>query len=462
MTVTSTHGAPSAPRPSLRRRAVAAYPVLGRRGYRRYAATIAIVNTSGWMQRIAQDWLVLELTGSVAMVGLTVALQLGPILFLGMWGGVLADRRSKRRLLMLSHAVGGTASLTLAVLVLVLGGWVAGWHVLLAALLLGLVTAVDVPTREAFLPEVAGTANVRQAVALNTTILQCGALLGPALAGVSIALLGNAPAFVTNAVAQVVAVLLLARIEPAGLETVPRLERSRGQLVEAARYARATPHVLWPVVLIGFVSITGINLATVLAAYADDVLRSGASGYSQLTAAVAAGAVLGLICAGRWGQPGLRRLVYLVLGVALLLLVASRLSAAPGLLVVMAAFGFVANVYLVGSMSLVQASVWPHLRGRVLALYTLVCVAAQAASGLLVGAVAQAHGAPAAMVVSAAGPLTGVVVVGLCLARLRGLRPTLVLRDRPGRGWVYIRPVAGSTAVDAGSSLVLSRPTGDG
>src|SRR5690606_40885974 len=105
----------------------------------------------------------------------------------------------------------------------------------------------------------------------------------------SIALLGNAPAFVTNAVAQVVAVLLLARIEPAGLETVPRLERSRGQLVEAARYARATPHVLWPVVLIGVVSVAGINLATVPAAYADAVLREGGSGYRHPQAAVAAG-----------------------------------------------------------------------------------------------------------------------------------------------------------------------------
>src|SRR5690606_39472024 len=110
-----------------------------------------------------------------------------------------------------------TLAVLVLVLVLVLGGWVAGWHVLLAALLLGLVTAVDVPTREAFLPEVAGTANVRQAVALNTTILQCGALLGPALAGVSIALLGNAAAVVSHAVAPGVGSVLLATCVAFGL-----------------------------------------------------------------------------------------------------------------------------------------------------------------------------------------------------------------------------------------------------
>jgi len=426
-----------------------------------------VTNPASWMVRIAQDWLVLELTDNVAMVGLTMALQFGPILFIGMWAGVVADRYDKRVLLMACHATGAAVNLTVGILVI--GGWVQGWHVLLGALVVGMATAFDVPAREALLPELAGSTNIRNAVGLNTTIFQLGALIGPTLAGVSIAVVGKVPAFMFCAASGVAAVLLLASIRPEDLEAVPRLVRAKGQLAEAARYVRISPQILWPVVLIGFVSVTGINLGTVLAAYANGVLDSGATGYSQLTAAVAAGAVLGSIVAARRPQPGLRRLVYLVVAVALLQLAASQLGSVVPMMMMMLAFGFVANVYLVGSASLVQAVVRPHLRGRVLALYGLVCLAAQAACGLIVGAVAQAYGAQVAMVVSASGPLVGALLVGVCLARSRDLRLTLILRDRPGRGWLYVRPrvlskVSGglSMAQDRGGESISGSPLAEG
>src|SRR5690625_1368779 len=169
------------------------------RNYRLYVLSQVLTNTGGWMQRITQDWLMLQLTGSVAMVGLTVTLQLGPMLWFGLWGGVLADRFDKHRLLMITQSMFGLSALTMAVLVLT--GAVEPWHILASASFLGLATVVDNPARQAFVPEVAGQAHLPNAISINSTVFQIGHLVGPALAGVSIAAVGSGWSFLVNAVA---------------------------------------------------------------------------------------------------------------------------------------------------------------------------------------------------------------------------------------------------------------------
>ncbi|WP_241681122.1 MFS transporter [Pseudactinotalea terrae] len=437
----------AAPRPHLsfdalrsapRRGIVRTFPALRESNYRLYVASQLLTNPGGWMQRIAQDWLILQLSGNVALVGLTVTLQLGPMLLFGLWGGVLADRYSKRAILAITQSIFAASALTLGVLVVT--GAVQPWHILLSAFILGLATVPDNPARQAFVVEVAGGDNLRNAISLNSTVFQLGGLVGPAIAGVAIAAWGEGPAFLINAAAGVVAVMLLAKMDASKLSPAPRVAREKGQLKAGLVHVRQSPEIMWTVVLIGFVALTGINLATVLSAYADNVFRSGAGGYGLLSASVAAGAVIGSIASARRARVGLRQLVYLAMALGALQVVAALVGVQVLFVVVLVAVGAVALYYLTGGNTLIQTTVSPSMRGRVMAVYIMVFFGAQAISGTLIGFVADHSGAQLAMVVTGLGPLLGAALVGAILAHRRGLRPRLILHDRPGRGFVYVRP----------------------
>ncbi len=421
-----------------RRGVTRTFPALRMPNYRLYVASQLLTNPCGWMQRIAQDWLILQLSGNVALVGLTVTLQLGPMLVLGLVGGMLADRYNKRVILMVTQSVFAATALGLGVLVVT--GLVQPWHILVSALVLGLATVPDNPARQAFVFEVAGRDNLRSAISLNSTVFQLGALLGPAIAGVSIAAIGEGPSFLVNAAAGVIAVVLLIKMDPRRLAPAPRASREPGQMRAGLDYVRRSPEIAWTVVLIGFVAVTGINLATVLAAYADGVFSSGAGGYGLLSASVAVGAVIGSLASARRVRVGLRQLVYLAFALGALQLVAASLRIEALFVVVLVAVGATSLYYLTGGNTLIQTTVDPTMRGRVMAIYIMVFFGAQALSGLLIGFVADHAGAQVAMVATAAGPLIGALVVGTLLAYRRDLRPRLILHDRPGRGFVYVRP----------------------
>ncbi|WP_205741045.1 MFS transporter [Haloactinopolyspora alba] len=408
------------------------------RNYRLYVTSQVLTNTCGWMQRIAQDWLILGLTGNVALVGLTVTLQLGPMLLFGLWGGVIADRFDKRRVLMITQSLFAVSALTLGTLTL--AGVVQAWHILASAAFLGLATVVDNPARQAFVPEVAGHEHLRNAISLNSTVFQMGALVGPALAGAGIALVGEGWAFVVNSMACTAAVLLLVAMRPAELNAAPAVRRAGGQLREGLSYVAGKPEILWAVVLVGFVAITGINMATVLAAYADDVFHTDSGGFGLLNSCLAAGAVTGALANTRRRSLRLRSLVYGAVALGVLQLLAASLRSQVAFSVVLVGVGAASLLYLTGGNTLVQSAVATTMRGRVMALYILVFFGAQAASGSIIGWVAHHHGAQLAMVACAAGPLTGAVIVGAILARRGGLVPRIILRDRPGRGIVYVVP----------------------
>ncbi len=414
------------------------FPSLHVPNYRLYVASQLLTNPLGWMQRIAQDWLILQLSGNVALVGLTVTLQMGPMLLFGLWGGMLADRYDKRKILMVTQSLFAATALGLGLLVVT--GLVQPWHILVSAFVLGLAIVADNPARQAFVVEVAGGDNLRNAISLNSTVFQMGGLVGPARAGVSIAAIGEGPSFLLNSAAGVVAVSLLARMDPSRLRAAPRVPRDRGQLRAGLQHILDRPVILWTIVLIGFVALTGINLATVLTAYADRVFGSGAGGYGLLSASLATGAVIGSVASTRRVRVGLRQLVYLALGVGLLQLAAALTGAQVLFALVLVAVGAVTLLYLTGGNTLIQTTVDPQMRGRVMAVYVMVLFGAQAASGTLIGFVADHWGAQAAMLATASGPLLGALVVGSLLAHRRRLRPVVILHDRPGRGFLYVQP----------------------
>jgi len=391
------------------------------RNYRLYVLSQILTNTGGWAARVAQDWLMLTLTGSTAMVGLTVALQFAPMVAFGLLGGVVADRLNRRLVLMVTQTVFGISTGTVGLLTL--SHHIAAWHILAAALLSGTATVFDNPARQAFVHEVAGPTNLRQAISLNSAVFQLGALVGPAVAGGLISAFGNGWAFVVNAAACLAAVGLLGAMRPEELTPAPAVPRAKGQLREGLAYVRRTPTILWPVVLIGFVAITGVNMATVLASYTDTVFRNGSSGYALLTSMLGLGAVTGALASTRRRRVRLRQLVGLAALMGVAQLVLASLSSHGPFLVVLAALGTVMLLYITGGNTLVQTTVAGELRGRIMALYMLTSLGAQGASGLVIGWVSERAGAHVAMAVCAAGPLLGALVVGIGVARTSGLRP---------------------------------------
>lgn len=387
---------------------------LGVRNFRLYVSSQVLTNTGGWAARVAQDWLVLSLTGSAALVGLTVTLQFLPMLMFGLVGGVVADRYSRRHVLMVTQSIFGLS--TLAIGVLALTGHVQAWHVLVAAFVSGMATVFDNPARQAFVHEIAGPQHLRQAISVNSAVFQLGGLVGPAVAGGLIAAVGEGWTFMVNGAACFAAVSLLLVMRAAELTPAPVVARAKGQLREGLAYVRRSPRILWSVVLVGFVAVTGVNMATVLASYSDQVFRTDAGGYALLTSMLAVGALVGALLSTRRRGSRITHLVLLAAGIGMLQLLAAAAPSRPVFIAVLIGMGVITLLYLTGSNTLVQTTVAPHLRGRVMALYVLVLLGAQAVSGTLIGWVCEHLGARAGMVACGVGPLLGALVVGLALA----------------------------------------------
>lgn len=424
-------------RPVLRRKpaspsGVGLVDALKVRNYRRYAIAQLCTSTCGWAARVAQDWLMLELTGSAALVGLTVAMQFSPMLLFGLFGGVLADRYDRRTILTITQSLFGVFTLALGILTLL--GVVQPWHVLASAFLGGMAIVVDNPARQAFVHEIAGPRLLRRAISLNTSIFQLGALTGPAVAAGLIAAVGSGWAFVVNALACAVAAALIRSTRREEMFAAVVVRRAKGQLRAGLAHVAERPEILWACVLVGFVALTGVNMATVLTAYAAEVIDLGASGYGLLTSTLALGAITGALFAGRARRLRLRTLVAGAACLGLLQMLAALISSTVLFLVVLYAVGATCLLYLTRSNTLVQTSADPAMRGRVLSLYVLINMGGQAVSGLIIGWVCEWGGPHAGFAACAAGPLLGALVVGAILARRAHVRPVAHLRQRLAGG----------------------------
>jgi MFS family permease len=384
--------------------------------------------TGTWMQTLAQSWLLGTLVGwdkAVALLGLLGVVQFLPILVLGLFGGIIADIWPKRRTVILTQTTAG-------ILALVLGGLdyfhvVAVWHIFLLAFLLGLVNAVDMPARQSFVVEMVGPADVANAVALNSAVFNGARIVGPAVAGVLIAVLGTALCFVLNGLSYgaVVAGLFIMRdseLMPAARLAMPRsVSAVRANLGEGLRYVRHTPLVLLPIMVVGFVSTFGMNFNVVLPVMAADVLQIGSGGLGVLFAAMGAGALTSALAVATLARPRLRVLVTggMILGLAELVLAATTIYPVAVAAVFMCGVGAIATA--ASANSLVQVTVPGPLRGRVMSVYTTVFAGSTPIGNGLTGGLGGLAGTPAAIGMNGVVTL-GVEVVAAAAVLRAGLR----------------------------------------
>ena len=408
------------------------------RDYRLYLTSQMVATTGLWMQRIAQDWLVLQLTGSVTAVGVAVALQFLPMLLLGLFGGVVADRFPKRSILIVTQSSAALVATTLGLLALT--GTVQPWHVYVLATLLGLITVVDNPTRQVFVSELVGPAHIRNAVSLNSSVFQLGALVGPAVSGALIHAVGQGWSFLINAASCLVVVIMVVVIKTRPQAAAQQPSARSGELRQALRYIGRTSEVAWSIVLAGTIGLFGLNMPVILAAFADHVFTTGVQGYSLFNSLSAAGALTGaVLSARRQSVPRIRTLTSSLVLLGGLLMLAAFAPSSWLFGAVLVAVGFCTLQFLTGANSLVQTTAAPALRGRVMGVYLLVLLGGQALGGPCVGWLIDHFGARASMF--GCGTLVAVVsvVVGLVIARRSHLTVELELHG-PSRLPLHIVP----------------------
>ena len=357
--------------------------------YRRYFTGQLISLSGTWMQTVAAIWVVLSLTGSGVAVGLTTALQFLPMLLIGAWGGLLADRIPKRRLLMTTQAL--MAIPAVGLFAVTASGAVTPWMVYLAVFAMGSVNAVDNPTRQSFVIEMVGPDRVVNAVSLNSVIVQAARIVGPALAGILIATVGVVPCFALNALTFVAMILALWRMEPARLHAAPPAEREPGAIRAGLRYVLGTPELMVPLALMALVGTLGFNFQVVLPLLAKFSFEAGAMTYAVLVSAMAVGSIVGALVNGHRGRTG----PTLIAGGALAFGVAALLSAAmPSLAFEVPALmllGAASVTFAATINSTLQLAVSPEMRGRVMALYSVVFLGSTPIGGPLAGWLAQSY-----------------------------------------------------------------------
>jgi MFS family permease len=378
------------------------------RNYRLFFFGQLVSLTGTWMQQVGQDWLVLRLTNRALPLGITLALQFAPILVLGAWGGAVADRLDKRRLLLATQAA--MASLALVLGVLTATGAVRLWMVYVLALLLGCATAFDMPTRQAFVSEMVGPDRLTNAVGLNSAVFNSARVVGPAVAGVLIAVVGIAPAFLLNAVSYLAVIAGLLAMDPDRLHRLPPVDRAGGQVRAGLRYVWSNPVLRSTIALVAVVGALGLNYRVALPLLARFTFGGSASAYGALASIMAAGAVAGALAAARRSRPSRTLLLGSVAAFGVLSFVA---AAAPTLLteaVVLAPLGFASMTFLATANSTLQLASDPVLRGRVMALYGLVFLGSTPLGGVLGGWMAGQFGPRSILLLSGVSSLAAAAV----------------------------------------------------
>jgi len=410
------------------------------RNYRLFA-TGQVVSLSGtWAQRIAQDWLVLQIAPNPGLaLGITTGLQFLPMLLFGLYGGVLADRYDKRTLLVGAQAAMGVLALVLGVLDL--SGAVQLWHVYVLAFLLGLASVVDTPVRQAFVSEIVGPAEMPNAVSLNSATFNLSRIVGPAIAGIAINSVGTGWVFLGNAVSYVAVLAGLLAMRPRELQRTGRVVRGKGQLREGLAYVRSRPELLVPIVLVFMVGTFGLNFQITLALVAKQVYDRGAGSFGLLTSMLALGSLLGALqSARRTGPPRTRVLLGSALAFGLLEVVAGLAPSYAVLAVLLVPTGAAVLTFTTTANSLVQLGSSPEVRGRVMALYVLVFLGGTPIGAPVIGAVAQAAGPRSSLLVGGLVCAVSAVVGAVYLARSRRLVVVPHLARR--RPHVHVRKAA--------------------
>jgi len=409
--------------------------------YRRWFIGGLTSNVGTWMMRIAQSWLVLvELTDDdMAALGLLTGLQFLPVLLLSAWAGTLADRFPKRRLMQLTQSMMLVDTVVLGILVVT--GTIELWHVYLIALVDGCATAVDAPARQSFVSEVVGPGLLPNAISLNSTSFNTARLIGPGIAGVLIAAAGSTgPVFLVNGATFVVLLVMLARIDEAGLQPAPPIPRRRGNLREGLRYVAGRPD-LKLLMAIGFVMGNfGFNFAITNPIMANNVFGRGAGEFGALGSLMGVGALAAALTAAARRRPRLRYVLAAQAGFAVFSLASAFAPTFEVFAALMVGIGFCAVTTMVSANALVQVSLEPGVRGRVMSLWMLGIMGLTPLVGPLVGWVGTAFGPRMTVMVGVAA--TGAMAIGSLAGVLRSERIRVGL-DWAGRTphWVVTRGV---------------------
>jgi MFS family permease len=396
--------------------------------YRRYFIGQLISLSGTWMQTVAAIWLVLDLTGSGVAVGLTTALQFLPMLLIGAWGGLLADRLPKRRLLMTTQALMAIPAVFL--FAVASAGIATPWMVYLAVFAMGSVNAVDNPTRQSFVIEMVGPDRVVNAVSLNSVIVQAARIVGPGVAGLLIAGFGVVPCFALNALTFVAMIVALWGMDPAGLHAAPPARREPGAIRAALRYVRATPDLAVPLALMALVGTLGFNFQVVLPLLARFSFDGGAATYGVLVAAMAVGSILGALVNGAHGRtgPGLIGAGALAFGV--LALLCGTMPSLALEIPVLAGLGAAAVTFAATVNSTLQLAVSPEMRGRVMALYSVVFLGSTPIGGPLAGWLSQAYDPRVALLLAGVTGLAAAWAARASYARIERRRAAGGVRTR--------------------------------
>ncbi|MEU4738847.1 MFS transporter [Actinosynnema sp. NPDC023658] len=405
------------------------------RNYRLYASGQVVSLVGLWMQRVAQDWLVLELSdGSPVALGIAAALQFAPTLLLSLWAGVLADRMDKRKLLLVLETGLGLCALTLGLLDVT--GVVELWHVYLLCLLLGAVSAVETPVRQSFVVEMVGRDQLTNAVALNSMTFNLARMVGPAVAGVLIIVVGTGWVFLLNAISflGVLAGLLLMRASE--LHRGDPVPREKGQLREGLRYVRKRADLVILLFLVFFISTFGLNFYVTLAVLARNTFGGDASAYGLLSTTLAVGTLAGATLAARRsarGKPRLRLLIFGALAFGVLEIVVGLMPTMLLSGLALIPVGIAMMTFTTTANATVQLAVSPDMRGRVMGLYMLVFLGGNPVGGPVMGWLAEHFTARSPLIVGGAVSIVAAVVGGIVLARRGGLKlpvPRFGLRRR--------------------------------
>ncbi len=414
-------------------RVPAMFRALRYRNYRLFFGGQLISLVGTWMQTVAQSWLVYRLTGSSLLLGLVGFAGQFPVFLLASVGGMVADRRSRYRIVIATQNSAMLLAFVLSALTLL--GHIKVWEIMAVASLLGLVNAFDIPARQAFIVEMVGQQDLVNAIALNSAMFNSARVLGPAVAGVMVAAIGEGWCFFANGVSYIAVIvgLLLMRVTPRA-----RVSRPSGlhSLVEGFRWVARTGPIRALLLLLGLVSLTGMPYMVLMPIFADRILHSGARGLGLLMGASGVGAIIGtLALAARHGVRGLGRWVMFAamgFGASLVLFSMSHRFWLSLLLVMPAGFAMI--LQMASSNTLIQTMVPDELRGRVMAVYSMMFMGMAPFGALLSGAIAQHIGAPLTVRLGGFTCLAGGAVFALTWPGLRGEARQLILAQSMAGG----------------------------
>ena len=373
--------------------------------YRLYYGGQAISMIGTWMQMTAQAWLVLTLTHSSTALGLIVALQTLPVLLLAPYGGVIADRIDKRKLMVVLQSAMGVQALILGVLTVT--GLVRVWEIGVLAALLGLNNAFESPARQSFMLEMVGAEHLRNAVSLNSVLVNVARTVGPAVAGLLIATVGDGVCFLVNAGSFVAVIGSLLKMERAELNPTPPAPRAKGQLREGLRYVRGTPALAIPLVMMAAVGCLTYEFQVSLPVMASRGLHVGSAGFGFMTASMGVGAVLGGLVVAARGKTGPGPLVLGAAAFGGAMTLAALAPSLPFELAALALAGAASISFMSTGNSTLQLNAEPGMRGRVMSLWFVAFQGSTPVGGPVIGWVMDGLGPRAGL---GLGAITCVIV----------------------------------------------------